>query len=161
MSAVASNPAQRARVLRALGVVPWRRREFGAAGSVVQASIAEPQSLPATASVVVVVPPRCAVRELDLLGRALSVFGPQLARAPRIEAVDGETMQVPHAPAYLVFGQAQAHALGRALPASVMRDAHIVLADAPSDILTQASSKRRLWLALRTLRRALGAGGRA
>jgi hypothetical protein len=109
--------------------------------------------------VVVVLPPRCAVRELDLLGRALSAFGPQLARAPRIEAVDG-AMRVPHAPAYLVFGQAQAHVLGRALPAEVMRDAHIVLADAPSEILTQASSKRRLWLAMRTLRRALGAGGR-
>lgn len=159
MSAVAASPAQRARVLRALGVVPWRRREFGAE-SVEQASTAAPQSLPATAGVVVVLPPRCAVRELDLLGRALSAFGPQLARAPRIEAVDGQTMQVPHAPAYLVFGQAQAHALGRALPANVMRDAHIVLADGPSDILTQASSKRSLWLALRTLRRALGAGDR-
>ena len=68
-------------------------------------------------------------------------------------------MQVPHAPAYLVFGQAQAHALGRALPASVMRDAHIVLADTPAEILAQANSKRRLWQALRTLRRALAAGG--
>ena len=68
-------------------------------------------------------------------------------------------MQVPHAPAYLVFGQAQAHALGRALPAQVMRDAHIVLADAPADILAQSVAKRRLWQALRTLRRALAAKG--
>lgn len=161
MNAVVASSAHRARVLRVLGVVAWRKRELGAAESMAKATtLAEPQSMPATAGVVVVVPPRCAVRELDLLGRALSAFGPQLARAPRIEAVDGETMQVPHAPAYLVFGQAQAHALGRALPANVMRDAHIVLADAPSEILAQASSKRRLWLALRTLRRALGAGGR-
>lgn len=160
MSAVAASSAQRVRVLRALGVVDWRRRELAAATPTNQASTGEPQPLPATAGVVVVLPPRCAVRELDLLGRALSAFGPQLARAPRIEAVDGDAMQVPHAPAYLVFGQAQAHALGRALPADVMRDAHIVLADAPAEILAQASSKRRLWLALRNLRRAMGAGGR-
>jgi hypothetical protein len=161
MSAVAASSAHRSRVLRVLGVVAWRRRELAAAESMAQATPAGPQPMPAIAGVVVVVlPPRCAVRELDLLGRALSAFGPQLARAPRVEAVDGETMQVPHAPAYLVFGQAQAHALGRALPADVMRDAHIVLADAPSEILVQASAKRRLWLALRTLRRALGAGGR-
>ena len=154
MNAVAVSPAHRTRLLRALGVVAWRRRD------VVSAAPVEPQQASAAAGVVVVLPPGCAVRELDLLGRALSAFGSQLARAPRIEARNDETMQVPHAPAYLVFGQAQAHALGRALPASVMRDAHIVLADVPSDILAQASSKRRLWQALRTLRRALGVGGR-
>jgi hypothetical protein len=161
MSAVVASPVHRARVLRALGVVAWQRRAVAgeaAASTVIHAP--EVQPLPANASVVVVLPRGCAVRELDLLGRALSAFGPLLARAPRIEALDNEAMQVPHAPAYLVFGQAQAHALGRALPAQVMRDAHIVLADAPSDILTQASAKRRLWQALRTLRRALAAGGR-
>ncbi|RUL71417.1 hypothetical protein [Dyella choica] len=161
MSAVFASPAHRARVLRALGMVPWQRRV------VVEAALAEPptrsigvQQASTKAEVVVVLPPGCAVRELDLLGRALSAFGAQLARAPRIEALDGETMQVPHAPAYLVFGQAQAHALGRGLPAQVMRDAHIVLADAPADILTQGGAKRRLWQALRALRRALAAGGR-
>jgi FPC/CPF motif-containing protein YcgG len=41
-----------------------------------------------------------------------------------------------------------------------MRDAHIVLADTPADILMQASAKRRLWQALRSLRRALAAEGR-
>lgn len=160
MSAVVASPVHRARVLRALGVVPWRRRELTAA-SVEQASSVETQPLPASAGVVVVLPPGCSVRELDLLGRALSALGPQLARAPRVEASDGEAMQVPHAPAYLVFGQAQAHALGRVLPANVMRDAHIVLADAPSDLLMHASSKRRLWQVLRTLRRALASGGQA
>ncbi|HKT27580.1 hypothetical protein [Dyella sp.] len=158
MSAVVASPVHRARVLRALGVVTWQRRtvaEAAAAASPVQATEAQP--LPSNASVVVVLPRGCAVRELDLLGRALSAFGPLLARAPRIEALD-DSMQVPHAPAYLVFGQAQAHALGRALPAQVMRDAHIVLADAPAEILTQAPAKRRLWQALRTLRRALASG---
>jgi hypothetical protein len=110
---------------------------------------------------VVVLPPGCAVRELDLIGRVLYACGPQLARAARIEAADSETMQVPHARAYLVFGQAQAHALGRALPAEVMRDAHIVLADAPAEVLGQAASKRRLWHALRSMRRALATGGKA
>jgi hypothetical protein len=153
MNAMLASHAHRVRVLRALGVVAWRRRESAVAAPVAQALPPEPS---ASAGVVVVLPPGCSVRELDLLGRALSAFGPLLARAPRIEARD-EEMQVPHAPAYLVFGQAQAHALGRALPAQVMRDAHIVLADAPADILTQSAAKRRLWQALRTLRRALAA----
>ncbi|HUB91733.1 MAG TPA: hypothetical protein VMA74_18585 [Dyella sp.] len=159
MNAAVASPVHRARVLRALGVVAWRRRAASAPAAAAVPSV-EPSSLPAKASVVVVLPPGCAVRELDLLGRALSAFGAQLARAPRIEAADGDAMQVPHVPAYLVFGQAQAHALGRALPAQVMRDAHIVLADTPADILTQASAKRRLWQALRSLRRALVAEGR-
>jgi hypothetical protein len=160
MSAMLASAPHRARVLRALGLVAWQRRtavEHTPAAA--PATAAPTQSLPASAGVVVVLPPGCAVRELDLLGRALSACGAQLARAPRIEAT-GDTMQVPHAPAYLVFGQAQAHALGRALPAQVMRDAHIVLADAPAEILAHASAKRRLWQALRSLRRALAAVGR-
>ncbi|GLQ90411.1 hypothetical protein [Dyella flagellata] len=161
MNAVIASPAHRARVLRALGVVAWQRRAVSEAEPAQPAAKPiETQPAPANAGVVVVLPPGCAVRELDLLGRALSAFGAQLTRAPRIEALDGEAMQVPHAPAYLVFGQAQAHALGRGLPAQVMRDAHIVLADAPAEILTQASAKRRLWQAMRALRRALAAGGR-
>jgi hypothetical protein len=154
MSALIASPAHRTRVLRALGVVPWRQR--------IAPAIAEPVAVmpaaeqPVYAAAVVVVPPGCAVRELDLLGRALCAFGPHLARAARIEARD--TMQVPHAQAYLVFGQAQAHTLGRALSADVMRDAHIVLADAPAEVLGQSAAKRRLWQALRTMRRALAAG---
>lgn len=153
MNALVASQAHRTRLLRALGVVPWRRRvttevpaPFASASAV---------ELSAGNGVVVVVPPGCAVRELDLLGRALCAFGPLLARAARVEATDSETMQVPHAKAYLVFGQAQAHTLGRALPADVMRDAHIVLADAPNEVLGQAASKRRLWQALRAMRRAL------
>jgi hypothetical protein len=154
MSALLATPAHRTRVLRALGVVPWRRRAIATIEPVAQPMTTE---LPSGTSVVVVVPHGCAVRELDLLGRALCAFGPNLARAARIEVTD--TMQVPHAQAYLVFGQAQAHALGRALPADVMRDAHIILADAPNELLSQAASKRRLWHALRSMRRALGATG--
>jgi hypothetical protein len=157
MSALIASPAHRTRVLRALGVVPWRRRVMAA---MPELSIAEPAAdYAANAAVVVVLPPGCAVREHDLLGRALCAFGPQLARAARVEASD--TMQVPHARAYLVFGQAQAHTLGRALPADVMRDAHIVLVDAPAEILGQAAAKRRLWQALRSVYRALASGGSA
>jgi hypothetical protein len=76
-----------------------------------------------------------------------------------VEASD--TMRVPRAQAYLVFGEAQAHTLGRALPSDVMRDAHIVLADAPADLLRQAAAKRRLWQALRSMRRALARDGAA
>ncbi|WP_233843439.1 hypothetical protein [Dyella sp. 2HG41-7] len=161
MSAVVASPVHRARVLRALGVVPWRMRAVETVAPMEHAAASQPQQATAGANVVVVVPRGCAVRELDLLGRALSAFGPQLARAPRIEALNDEPMQVPHAAAYLVFGQAQAHALGRVLSADVMRNAHIVLADAPSDILAQAASKRRLWQALRALRRALAIGKQA
>jgi hypothetical protein len=158
MSALIASPAHRTRVLRALGVVPWRRRAMAvpAEAPAVAESVAD---YAANTAVVVVLPPGCAVREQDLLGRALCAFGPQLARAARVEASD--TMQVPHARAYLVFGQAQAHTLGRALPADVMRDAHIVLADAPADILGQAAAKRRLWQALRSVYRALATGGSA
>ncbi|GAB2565866.1 hypothetical protein ISP15_13630 [Dyella jejuensis] len=156
MSATAASPAHRARMLRALGVVPWRRREAAAAPI---AQLGEtPAEIAASNGVVVVLPRGCAVRELDLIGRALYAFGPRLARAPRIEAAENEAMAVPHAGAYLVFGQAQAHALGRALPAEVMRDAQIVLADAPADLLAQAASKRRLWQALRAMRRAWTGG---
>lgn len=158
MSAVAASPVHRARILRALGVVPWRMRAVEAATPAEHAAALQLQPTTTDANVVVVVPRGCAVRELDLLGRALSAFGPQLARAPRIEAQNDEPMQVPHAAAYLVFGQAQAHALGRVLSAEVMRNAHIVLADAPAEILAQADSKRRLWQALRALRRALAIG---
>jgi hypothetical protein len=153
MNALVASPAHRTRLLRALGVVPWRRRVTAEAPApFASASAGE---LSAGNGVVVILPPGCAVRELDLLGRALCAFGPLLARAARVEATDSETMQVPHAKAYLVFGQAQAHTLGRALPADVMRDAHIVLADAPDEVLGQAASKRRLWQALRAMRRAL------
>ncbi|GLQ50195.1 DNA polymerase III subunit psi [Dyella flava] len=156
MSALIASPAHRSRVLQALGVVPWRRRALAAVPEAAEtAAVAESIS---SADVVIVLPPGSAVRELDLLGRALYAFGPQLARAARVEASDSETMQVPHAKAYLVFGQAQAHTLGRALPADVMRDAHIVLADAPAEVLGQAAAKRRLWQALRSVRRALAAG---
>jgi hypothetical protein len=156
MSPLAASAAHRTRVLRALGVVPWRLRTVAAVHEpAAETAVAEQAS---HTGVVVVLPPGCSVRELDLLGRALCAFGPLLARAARVEATDSDTLKVPHTKAYLVFGQAQAHTLGRALPAEVMRDAYIVLADAPADVLGQAAAKRRLWQALRSMRRALATG---
>jgi hypothetical protein len=148
--------ARRAQVLRALGVTPWRLRAVAAP---------EPSQLdvapsPASGGVdcVVLVPAGCSARQLDLLGRAFCSFGPALARAARIE-VGSEAVRIPHARAYLVLGEAQAHALGRDLPAEVMHRAHIVLADPPAEVLAGGAGKRRLWSALRNLRRALAAGG--
>lgn len=108
----------------------------------------------------VVLPQGCGTRELDLIGRALGACGAVLARAARVTVSGGQLAgEVPVARAYLVFGEMQAHALGRALPAAVMRDAQIVLADEPALVLARAEAKRRLWNALRSLRRALAAAG--
>ncbi len=148
--------AHRARVLHALGLTPWVRR----VAKVVPA-MAEPELGDADVACVVILPASCNARELDLLGRALHAGGAALARAARISVQGGQlASSVPAARAYLVFGDAQAHALGRALPAAVMSQALIVLADEPKLVLADATAKRRLWNALRSVRRALvGAGG--
>jgi hypothetical protein len=148
------SPSHRARVLRALGVTPWVRRTAAsdAAGPVAASNAG------AGVTCVVVLPQGCSTRELDLLGRAFNAFGAMLARAARVTVKDGQLAgDVPEARAYLVFGEAQAHALGRTLPPAVMHRAQIVLADEPALVLTRADAKRRLWSALRTLRRGLAA----
>lgn len=151
---VAVSPAHRAHVLRALGLAPWVRRT--AAVAVVPEP--EPETRGAEAACVVVLPEHCSTRELDLLGRALSAGGTWLARAARVRVTAGQlAADVPSARAYLVFGDEQAHALGRVLPTAVMNQALIVLADEPGQVLGSAAAKRRLWSALRSLRRALTA----
>lgn len=161
-AATFSHDPHRARLLRALGVTPWVRRQplaaeiptaFDAHGIVT-----EPDAAPGDS--IVLLPAGCPVALLDLLGRAFSAYGPSLARAARIEVgADGQLGHVPEARAYLVFGQAQAHALGRVLPAAVLNRAQIVLADEPHEIRASGEGKRRLWNALRSLRRALATGG--
>jgi hypothetical protein len=147
---------RRARVLRALGVTPWVRR---AAPIVVEAG-ALPTDITTSVGCVVILPQACSTRELDLLGRALNACGASMARAARMRVRDGQLGDdIPPARAYLVFGEAQAHALGRALPLAVMNQAQIVLADEPSLVLTSAGAKRRLWSALRSLRRTLATTG--
>lgn len=146
----------RSRVLRALGVAPWVRRQPASA-----LSVAEPPATGAAApACVVMLPDGCAARELDLLGRAFAAFGEPLARSPRIRVSGGRpATPVPEASAFLVFGQAQAHALGRELNAAAMNRAQIVLADEPAAVLASGAGKRGLWMALRQLRRALGTRG--
>ena len=150
----AASGAQRARALRALGVTPWVRR----ASAATPAATPIAPDLAAGVACVVVLPEGCSTRELDLLGRVLNACGATMARAARIRVVDGELAgEVPAARAYLAFGDAQAHALGRRLSAESMRRAEIVLADALSTVLVGGAAKRRLWSALRNLRRALAA----
>jgi hypothetical protein len=118
-----------------------------------------PQAGAAGAGCVVLLPAACGARELDLLGRALTSGGAALARAARVRVQPGEVeTSVPHARAYLACGEAQAHALGRSLPMQVTAQAQIVLVDEPARLLGDAAAKRRLWIALRTLRRSLAAG---
>jgi hypothetical protein len=148
----ASNLGRRARVLRALGLTPWVRRASVSA----TAPGGEPPPDGAGVACVVVLPEQCSVRELDLLGRALNAAGAGLARAARVRVQAGQLpADVPAARAYLVFGEAQARALGRVLPVVVMNSALVVLADEPGLVLGSAAAKRRLWSALRSVRRAM------
>lgn len=149
--------AHRERVLHALGLTPWQRRQVAAAGPAVADEA--PPTVAAGADCVVLLPAACDARELDLLGRALTSGGPVLARAARVRVLPGEAeITVPLARAYLACGEAQAHALGRSLPMQVTAQAQIVLVDVPARLLGDAAAKRRLWIALRTLRRSLVAG---
>lgn len=160
MAHVQARSGHRARLLRALGVTPWVRRH--APSSTRDTGYAE-EPAPAVEALsghcVVLLPAGSDPRALDLLGRALTAFGPTLARAARIEVRDGKLAAAPIARAYLVFGETQAHALGRELPATVLQQAHIVLVDEPAAIHASGAAKRRLWTALRSLRRALAGAG--
>lgn len=147
---MAAAPARRQRLLKVMGITPWRLR----AGPVPVG----PESMPANEAVsagqvacVVVLPAGASERELDLVGRALRAFGPVTGRAARLEAGERGLGEIPVARAYIVFGEAQARALGRDLPAAVMSAAQIVLVDTPAAILTDPAAKRRLWNGLRTL----------
>jgi len=152
--------SHRDRVLRALGVTPWVRRAVPDLPPGLAESNPLMMDTAAEIACVVVLPEGCTTRELDLLGRALNACGAMLARAARITVSGGQlAADLPEARAYLVFGEAQAHALGRSLPAAAMHQAQIVLADEPALVLTSAGAKRRLWSALRSLRRALATAG--
>jgi hypothetical protein len=104
---------------------------------------------------VLILPAGCSPASLDMLGRAVQSYGPALARAARIEVREGRLADVPAARAYLAFGSEQAQALGRELPADVLAAAEVVLVDPPMALLGDGAAKRRLWMAMRTVRRAL------
>ncbi|MCP1373553.1 hypothetical protein [Dyella lutea] len=152
--------ARRQQVLQAMGITPWVRRVRESGAPAEEPMLDAPAVEPPVARCIVVLPAQLPPRTMDVLGRALQAAGAGIARAGRVLVADGQTQaSVPHAPAYLVFGQAQAHALGRELPAAVMSQAHIALVDAPEALFAGAEGKRRLWAALRQLRRALAVAG--
>lgn len=160
MSLPVADAAHRARVLRALGLTPWQRRQAAADGAAPPTVEAAPSATTST-DCVVLLPAACDTRALDLLGRALTSAGAALARAARVRVQPGEAeLAVPQARAYLACGEAQAHALGRSLPMQATAQAQIVLVDEPASLLGDAAAKRRLWIALRTLRRNLAVAGR-
>jgi len=152
MSAV---PVRHARLLKVMGVTPWRLRAGESAGP--SADVGEDVgAVPSgeRATCVVILPAGCTERERDIVGHALRAFGAVTARAARLEVGAAGLGHVPAAATYLVFGDAQARALGHQLSAAQQGAAQIVLVDTPSLILTDAAAKRRLWNGLRALGRA-------
>lgn len=145
--------SHRRRLLEAMGVAPLRLRDTASQpATVVDDGIVAAPS-PLRAELVLVLPAGCEPRHLDLVGRAMTAFGPRFARAARVQVEAGAVSgALPAAPAYLAFGEAQAHALGRGLDAAVMAQADVVLLDAPAE-LAGAAGKRRLWTAVSALRR--------
>ena len=144
-------------VNRLLGLSPMRLRARGpmmAEGATAVGGAAVDMS---GAACVLVLPAGCSPASLDMLGRAVQAYGPTLARAARIEVRDGRLPDVPAARAYLAFGSEQAQALGRELPAAVLSGAEVVLVDPPMALQGDGAAKRRLWMAMRTVRRALRA----
>jgi len=136
-----------------MGVTPWTLRAAGGA---------LPDGLPAANDeaggervACVVILPVANERELEVVGKALRASGAVTGRAARLTVGASGLESVPVAATYLVFGEAQARALGHQLPAAVMSAAHIVLVDPPGVIVAEAAAKRRLWNGLRALRRAL------
>ncbi|KGI78736.1 hypothetical protein [Oleiagrimonas soli] len=158
--------ASRHERLRALGVTPYRLRAprgveaVPAEPSIIEAAVAPtatPRAAGATVPCVLLLPAGCPPRTLDLIGRSMHAFGADFARAPRFSvSTEGVLDTPPTARAYLAFGDAQARALGHVLDADVMHAAEIVLLDLP-EALHAGASKRRLWLALKALRRRMRA----
>ena len=143
-------------VNRLLGLSPMRLRAGGPmVADSTMAATGEPVTDTAGAACVLILPAGCSPAALDMLGRAVQAYGPTLARAARIEVRDGRLPDVPAARAYLAFGSEQAQALGRELPAAVLAAAEVVLVDPPTALQGDAAAKRRLWTAMRTVRRAL------
>jgi hypothetical protein len=148
---------RRERLLKVMGVTPWRLR-VGDAAAVDDVQPANEVGVGEHVGCVVILPAGSSTRELDLLGKALRAFGAVTGRAARIEVGEHGLGQVPVAAAYLVFGDAQAHALGRHLSAAALSAAQIVLVDPPSAVLADPAAKRRLWNGLRALGRAFVTG---
>jgi hypothetical protein len=151
----------RARVLRALGLVPWTRRtrpQLERADGVTGMQGLQSAPAPGVACVIVLAE-HCSPAALDLLGRVMRTGGPLLARAGRIQAHAGKLDRVPAAATYLVFGAAQAEILRQSLPAALAASASLVVVDELAAVLAEGRAKQRLWVALRGLRARLAAPG--
>jgi hypothetical protein len=142
-------------VNRLLGLSPMRLRARGPMSADSAMAAEEPAVDISGAACVLILPAGCSPAALDMLGRAVQAYGPMLARAARIEVRDGRLPDVPAARAYLAFGSEQAQALGRELPSAVLAAAEVVLVDPPTALQGDGAAKRRLWTAMRTVRRAL------
>lgn len=142
-----SPAGRRLRLLRAMGVVPYRLH--------VQGSVHDPElkaAQPGPAACVLVLPQDCAKRPLAVLEKALDLLRADVAaRIERVVVVDGRTDgDVPAAPVYVAFGPVQAAAVGQCLGAKGATDASVIPLDAP-DALLGAAGKRQLWHLLRRL----------
>jgi hypothetical protein len=145
-------------VNRLLGVSPMRLRSRSPVMADSAAAATGQVATAPGAACVLILPAGCSPGALDMLGRAVQAYGPTLARAARIEVRGGRLTDVPAARAYLAFGSEQAQALGRELPAAVLAAAEVVLVDPPTALQGDGAAKRRLWTAMRTVRRALRPG---
>lgn len=141
---------RRQHILRALGVTPYvlrGRREADVLPAASEGDRAGPVSC------VLVMPEGCTERLQRLVMRVMQALGDGFAGAPRAVVKAGDLdAPVPTASAYLAFGETQARALGRSLPAAVMAAAEVLLLDEPQALL-EAGGKRRLWQAVSGLRR--------
>lgn len=147
-----------ARRLQALGVVPYVLRSASPPPAALPAgrdTVAEPAVAGGDARCVLVLPGSSSSRHQDLIGRAMHALGADFARAPCVRVgPTGIGEPPPRAAAYVAFGEAQARALGHVLSGEAMRQAEVVLLDAPEN-LHGGAAKRQLWLALKALRRRL------
>ncbi|HEX7341110.1 MAG TPA: hypothetical protein VF269_02420 [Rhodanobacteraceae bacterium] len=144
----------RQRILHALGVTMYALRGNCRPMSAGDSAIAAPP-WPATGpgTVALVLPEGVTARERGQVDRIMQALGGAFVQAPGLVVTAGELpAPVPPATVYLVFGKAQAQALGRGLDTDVMAQAEVLLLDSP-DRLFQAEGKRRLWQALGGLRR--------
>jgi hypothetical protein len=157
MNAVAADPDQRRRWLRAMGVTPYVLRDTAdAARETVAVETSSAQSPRC-----VLVLPRDATqdtRQRALVEALLAALGLHEDAVHWLPA-DGEQLEsepLP-APAYLALGRTAARALGLALPAALREAARCIalVDDEPRQWLQSAAAKRAAWQALKPLRRAL------
>lgn len=145
MSVVAPSrtDGQRLRRLTAMGLQPWVLRD----------AVSRTDSL----RCVVIVPAAALAdtRQRQLIDLAVACLGLPDTAVMHLTVRDNRlTATAAATPAYLVFGQAQAQALGSASSTDQLKRACIALVDEPAQLLRTPVRKRDLWLAVKAVRRA-------